>query len=103
MNVMLRMHWTSRAAIQKIWDDWVIVQWYKYDRIMFNKPVRLLYVLHFQKIGVKDLDNYLGGSKFITDALKKTFLVRDDYFWLRSISMDFRKGKESTVVSIEEL
>ena len=103
LNEMLHMHWTKRQRLQKAFDDQVSAEWLQRGRIAFIRPVRLLYVLSFPEKRSRDVDNYIGGTKLITDALKKTFLFRDDSEWITEIKVKFTKGKEGTVVFIEEV
>ncbi len=103
LNEMLRMHWTKRARLQKIFDDIIAKEWLALQRFVFVKPVRLVYVLSFTAALRRDLDNYIGGTKLMTDALKRTFLFRDDSEWITSIEVRFTKGQEGTVIFIEEV
>jgi Holliday junction resolvase RusA-like endonuclease len=103
LNVMLRQNWNDRGQDQKNWDEQVFVQWLMCGKLMFLNPVKISYVLYFPNEIRRDLDNYLGGTKYITDALKRTFFTRDDYKWLQDINISFRYGKEKTVVCIEEV
>jgi len=102
LNQMLHVHWTKRYSLQKAFDDQVSAEWLQRGRVAFVRPVKLLYVLSFPEKRMRDVDNYIGGTKLITDALKKTFLFRDDSEWITEIRVKFTKGKEGTVVFIEE-
>jgi len=103
LNELLRMHWTSRSKLQKIFDDIIGKEWIAQGKPVFLNPVKLIYVLSFTTPQHRDLDNYIGGTKPITDALKRTFLFRDDAEFITSIEVRFIKGKEGTVIFIEEV
>lgn len=79
----------------------VFIAWQAASRKVFNAPVQLLYILSFPEKRLRDVDNYIGGTKLITDALKKTFLSRDDSEWVTQISVKFIQGREETTVIIE--
>ena len=103
LNAMLRHHWTKREREQRIWDELIYYQWLKLERFIFYKPVRIIYTLSFQHNRLRDKDNYIGGTKYLTDALKRTFLTRDDSGWVRNILVNFlNNGKEYTTIRIEE-
>jgi Holliday junction resolvase RusA-like endonuclease len=103
LNVMLNRHWIHRHQLQKAFDDQVGIEWLKKGRLVFMNPVSLVYVLSFPERRVRDIDNYIGGTKLITDSLKKTFLFRDDSEWIKSIEVRFIQGKEGTVVFIKKV
>lgn len=100
LNDLLDRHWIYRHQLKKAFDDQVKIEWLKQMRFVFTDPVRLVYVLSFPSNRTRDLDNYIGGTKLITDSLKKTFLFRDDSEWIRSIEVRFINGKEGTAVFI---
>lgn len=103
INSMLREHWAFRAEIASIWNQWCMYYWAQAGRMVFLNPVRIHYVLTFRTQRLRDIDNYVGGTKYINDALKRTFILRDDYKKLKGITVEFRTGdKESTVLTIEE-
>lgn len=102
LNELLNRHWIRRHELQKAFDQQVSTEWLRKGRFVFMKPVRLIYVLSFPSNRTRDLDNYIGGTKLITDALKKTFLFRDDSEWIKSVEVRFIRGKEATVVFILE-
>jgi len=102
LNLMLRQHWAQRRETQKTWDNWIKYYWIANNKKVFMVPVELFYTLVFPKGVIRDVDNYIGGTKFITDALKKTFLPRDDSEWVKNVSISFRKGPEMTVIKIKE-
>jgi Holliday junction resolvase RusA-like endonuclease len=102
LNEILNRHWIHRHQLQQAFDDQVGAQWLIHNKFVFMKPVKLTYVLSFPQKRLRDIDNYIGGTKLITDSLKKTFLFRDDSEWIKSIEVRFIKGKEGTVVFIEE-
>lgn len=103
LNAMLRDHWIKRSAEQKKWDEHVWAQWMAWSKFLFLNPVKIYYVLSFNSIRPRDLDNYIGGTKYITDALKKTFFIRDDAAWVKSIEVQFIPGKEQTQIIITEV
>jgi Holliday junction resolvase RusA-like endonuclease len=72
-------------------------------KFLFMNPVKICYVLSFNSARPRDLDNYIGGTKYITDALKKTFFIRDDAAWVKSIEVQFVNGKEQTQITITEV
>ena len=102
LNELLHKHWTHRHQLQGAFDYQVGAWWVRMGRFVFTKPVNLVYVLSFPAKRVRDLDNYIGGTKLITDSLKKTFLFRDDSEWIKSIEVRFIKGTEGTAVFIKE-
>ncbi|MDD4980678.1 MAG: RusA family crossover junction endodeoxyribonuclease [Candidatus Omnitrophica bacterium] len=100
---MLRTHWVGRTKEQKLWDQWAWAQWMARNKFIFLKPIKVLYIITFNSNRTRDLDNYIGGTKFITDALKKTFFFRDDAAHLKAIEVQFVNGeKEGTTVIISE-
>lgn len=103
LNVLLGMHWRKRSHEQAVWDSLVFEKWTVFDRFVFTKPVVLKYSLFFDQKRQRDRDNYLGGTKFVTDALKRTFLLRDDSNAIRALTCDFFVGKPRTVVHISSL
>lgn len=103
LNVMLRSHWRKRSVEQSMWDSHVFAEWMKSGKFVFVRPVRIKYTIQLPATQKRDIDNYIGGTKFITDAIKRTFLTRDDSEWLQEISVKFSKGPEQTNVIIEEL
>ena len=103
LNELLHKHWTYRHGLQKAFDNQVYAEWLQRKRAVFVNPVMILYVLSFPAKRLRDVDNYIGGTKLITDALKKTFLFRDDSEWITEIRVKFIKGKEGTAVFIDEV
>ncbi len=103
LNLMLRMHWSKRKREQEKWDLFIFAQWMNNNRLIFFKPVKILYVLSFSAPRQRDIDNYIGGTKFITDSLRRSFLLKDDYKWLTGIEVRFLKGEEKTEIFIEEV
>lgn len=103
LNKIFSMHWSGRKKLQSYWDGLVLAAWHKCDRIMFVNPVVVTFFVTFTTSRARDYDNYLGGTKFITDALKRTFFIKDDAEWLKDIRVVFRKGDvQQTEVLIEE-
>lgn len=101
---MLRDHWTNRAQEQKKWDLHAWAQWQARRKFLFTNPVKILYTLTFDSSRPRDLDNYIGGTKYITDALKKTFFLRDDAAMLKAIEIQFKNAeKEGTTITITEV
>lgn len=100
LNTVLRMHWRDRKALQEFWDYLIISYWNNLGKPVFIEPVRLNYILEFEFKRGRDYDNYLGGTKFVTDALKRAFFFRDDSEWLRGINVEFARGKNETIISI---
>lgn len=103
LNEIMSRHWKRRYELQKAFDDQVKIKWLQMNKVVFIKPVKLIYVLSFPEKRVRDIDNYIGGTKLITDSLKKTFLFRDDADWITSIEVRFIKGIEGTMVYIQEV
>lgn len=102
LNVVFRLHWTKRKRIQEEWDYWTYKQWITHSKFTFFKPVKILYTLSFNSRRSRDFDNYIGGTKFITDSLKKTFILGDDSGILKKIEVEFIEGEPSTSIAIEE-
>jgi Holliday junction resolvase RusA-like endonuclease len=103
LNELLRMHWRRRAELQKAFDAQITAEWGRLRRRVFLKPVRLTFLLSFPNKRCRDYDNYIGGTKLIIDALKRTFLFRDDSEWIKSIEVKFAQGEEGTVILIQEV
>lgn len=104
LNTMLRLHYTKRSEQQKAWDWYVFLAWQNSKKFVFMVPVKVQYTIRFSSTQKRDLDNYIGGTKYVTDSLKRTFLTRDDSEWLQEISVKFELGtEEQTLVHIEEI
>jgi hypothetical protein len=103
LNTMLRTHWRRRAEEQRDWDELIGCCWVGHHRFVFQHPVELTYILSFALNRQRDRDNYIGGTKYITDALKRTFFFRDDAEWIRKIEVIFaaapREGTEIIITS----
>ena len=104
LNTYLHMNWKKRYNLQKIFDQIMKVEWVVHGRFVFTNPVKLYYILSFPDTQkrYRDRDNYIGGTKPITDALKHTFLFRDDADWIKDIQIKFVTGKEQTTILIVE-
>lgn len=105
LNHILRANRWSRMREQKVWDFHIIAAWVQSDQKKFLNPVRIKFLLYFHTDRRRDYDNYLGGTKYIIDALKRTFLTRDDYKMVKSVSLEFfvdHHGDQRTVILIEE-
>ncbi len=104
MNVILRTHWTKLRREQEYWNLAVGQKWNLLGRRVFTTPVRVKYALQFKPSArrKRDYDNYLAGTKYVTDALKRTFLFRDDSDWLKEVALSFSEGEPGTHVYIEE-
>jgi Holliday junction resolvase RusA-like endonuclease len=99
---MLRQHWVRRASEQETWDLFVLSVWTRSGRLVFTNPVSITYRLKFTDARLRDQDNYIGGTKYITDALKRTFITRDDAQWAK-IHIEMERGEHpETEVTIEE-
>lgn len=103
LNVMLRTHWRLRSVEQSIWDSFIHSEWTRSNKFVFSNPVKVIYTISHLKSRKRDIDNYIGGTKFITDALKRSFLTRDDAEWLTEISVRFAHGPEQTEINIAEV
>ena len=103
LNTMLRVHWHERQKEQERWNIYALSCWLAKGKQVFLKPVKLSYAISFSSNRKRDLDNYIGGTKYITDALKKNFFFRDDSSWVVSIEVQFANGKEGTLVTITEV
>ncbi len=103
LNRLFNLNYSQREREKEKWRDLVWLRWMEMKRLMFLKPVVIEYTLSFDTTRERDLDNYIGGVKYINDALKKTFLTRDDHKWLTGITVNFKKGKESTTILIVEV
>ncbi len=107
LNTMLRTHWQARAREQKEWDELIGGYWLSFKRFVFTHPVELSFVLSFARARKRDRDNYIGGTKYIIDALKRTFFFRDDAEWIRKIEVTFAdagkrlEGTEIIITSAE--
>jgi Holliday junction resolvase RusA-like endonuclease len=100
LNTVFTMHWIKRRALQEYWNHLILSHWNDLGKPVFLNPVKLNYVLKFGTKRARDYDNYIGGTKFVTDALKRTFFFRDDAGWLRGINVEFNKGGNETDISI---
>jgi Holliday junction resolvase RusA-like endonuclease len=104
LNTMLKMHWAKRYKEQEKWDLMVYAIWLKHNREVFFNPITIKYRLVFTAVRDRDFDNYYGGIKFINDALKRTFLLRDDASWLRKPEIFFESGPaKCSIITIEEV
>lgn len=104
LNDYLTMHWRRRYELKKTFDELIHYEWLRNKKFVFTAPVKLVYSLSFPDTQkrYRDRDNYVGGTKPITDALKRTFIFRDDSEWVRDIQVRFNTGEECTVIMIEE-
>ena len=102
MNEYIRIHWRRRADLHHLYFNHVFAQWNDHGKTVFVNPVYITFILSFPKKRIRDFDNYIGGTKPITDALKKTFLFRDDSEWVKGIEVQFTTGPENTQIIIEE-
>jgi len=102
LNVTSCQHWAVRYKARNRWRNLIFEQWMINKKYVFTNPVKVLYILSFPQRRVRDKDNYIGGTKAITDALKKTFITRDDAKWLKNIDVAFIKGPLGVRVLIEE-
>ena len=103
LNTMLRTHYRERSQEQSVWDWHVFAAWQNRRKYVFVNPVRIVYTLSFRSNRKRDLDNYIGGTKYVTDAIRRSFLTRDDAEWLREISVRFAQGPDQTKVDIQEM
>lgn len=103
LNTVLRVHWAVRSKLQKQWDEWIYFYWREMGSPVITRPVNLFYTLSFPRLASRDIDNYIGGTKFATDALKRTFITRDDYLWLQSVLVRFQRGPKKTDIVIKEV
>lgn len=102
LNELNHMHWAAKlkhrravnAAVEKVWEEC--------GRRIFTRPVKLRYVLGFEVARQRDRDNYIGGTKDFTDALRRTFLFRDDSEFVVDIRVAFLRNCSGTVIIIEE-
>lgn len=104
LNQLLRSHWTARSREQKAWDDVVGANWISQGRPVFLLPVTLSFILNFPGRRARDLDNYIGGTKYVIDALKRSFLFRDDAEWIKKIELEIRRavpGNEGMQIVIQ--
>lgn len=104
LNQYIRMHWREREKLHKLFDSLVYYEWLRHKKFVFTHPVRIVYLLSFPDTQkrYRDRDNYVGGTKSLTDALKRTFIFRDDSDWVKDIQVRFTVGKERTVIMIAE-
>ncbi len=103
MSLNRKMHWHQRYEQQQDWNDLVRRQWEAHDRHMFFRPVKVTYFVVSRVEANRDYDNYIGGSKMVTDALRRTFFTRDDAKFLRPPQVKFVVGDfEGTFIVIEE-
>ncbi|MEI8350074.1 MAG: hypothetical protein WCI77_07960 [Candidatus Omnitrophota bacterium] len=103
LNTTQCQHWTARYKDRNRWRELIFEHWMLNKRYVFTKPVKVLYILSFPDRRQRDKDNYIGGMKNITDALKKTFITRDDASWLRNVDVAFIKGPQGLRVLIDEV
>ena len=94
LNVMFRQHWSVRHREQETWDKLIYFEWLRIGRVVFEVPVKIRYKLFFRSTRNRDYDNYIGGTKYITDALKRTFITRDDSEWVQGVEIDFAKDED---------
>jgi Holliday junction resolvase RusA-like endonuclease len=96
------MHWRVRSEEKEKVDYFFYEQWLKLNRVMFLKPIKIHYDIYFSITRRRDFDNYIAGTKFFNDAVKRTFTVRDDSKWIVGLSVSFHQGDDKTVVTIQE-
>lgn len=103
LNQYIRMHWRVRDQLNKLFYELVHYEWLRQNKVIFTNPVKLVYLLSFPDTQkrYRDRDNYVGGTKPLTDALKRTFIFRDDSEWVKDIQVRFTVGKERTVIMVE--
>lgn len=103
LNKILRINWRQRNEYQGMMDGLIHAIWLQKGRPIFMGLVKIKYTISFPENRRRDIDNYIGGTKYFTDALKRTFLLRDDAEVLKSVSVEFATGKEKTTILIEEV
>lgn len=89
LNRMLTSHWSDLRREKARWDLHILSFWLAHQKFIFFKPIRIIYTLGFNIKRNRDYDNFLGGTKYITDSLKKTFITRDDSMWVVEIGIRF--------------
>ena len=64
--------------------------------------VSLVYELTFEKRRARDLDNFIAGTKYWTDALRKAKIIAEDNSEvLKAISVEFKQGEKlQTIIRI---
>lgn len=102
LNSILSMHWVKRKDLQETWNMLVFKEWIASGKRLFLVPITVHYALYFSISRARDYDNYIGGTKMITDALKRTFFLRDDHSRLKEISVSFHHGEPRTIITITE-
>lgn len=102
LNKYSRMHWRRRYDFDHLIFNHIYAKWQDLRKPVFVNPVRIVFILSFAKARVRDFDNYIGGTKPFTDALKKTFFFRDDSEWVKGVEVKFTTGQEGTTIRIEE-
>lgn len=105
LNDMVGVHWTKLLPIKETWKELIGYEWISRGRIVFLKPVQITYTIFFKDNRLRDFDNYLGGTKFINDALRHTFITRDDHRWLKKLNTEFEIDRQRayTKIRIEEV
>lgn len=92
LNTYLTMHWRKRQELKTTWEELIRTEWVRMRRPKFTGPVELYYWLEFDTYRHRDFDNYVGGTKPLTDALKGTFIVDDSAKHVRSVTVHFVQG-----------
>jgi len=74
-NKLLRMHWSTRAKIQKDY-YWAIIEQIECPRLGLEKKRKVVITSYRKRL--LDKDNLYAGAKCLGDALKKAGLIWDD-------------------------
>ena len=105
LNTYRNIHWGKRRKIQKLWREYVFMEWLKLKKPTYEAIHITLHFL-FPDRRQRDLDNYIAtGSKLIGDALKGYFIPDDSPKHLRGWSFQFSIDHQNpgTIIGLTEV
>lgn len=102
LNELLGMNHWARNSYKKETSE--LIGWLCKGLKPIIKPVKIHYKLTFDKKRKRDLDNYIGGTKYFNDALKDAGIIPDDNSEIiTQISIEFVQGtKKETEITFYE-
>ena len=103
LNQLFAMNRWDRTRYR---DDVRKTVWYLTRKIptlsCFTEPVTMHLTAIFKDKRSRDLDNYIGGSKYLIDGLRHAGIITDDNTeCVKAITMELKKGPENkTIIEI---
>ena len=103
LNVLFAMNHWKRAAYKKEVSE--LVGWLCKGQTIepIVGPIDIHFTFQFKAKRNRDMDNFIGGAKFIIDGLKDAGIIPDDNSDIvKSITVQFKKGsKEQTIIKLK--